>query len=158
MTQQTQVETVTFALGIEDQREYTVGPIPHARSEKWRGILLSDLKPIFEELGAASDIEFATPADLIKVVPLIQTVLGDTLDIVFRLVVSYHPALSKDKRWIKNHASDKQLIHALTQILKVADPFGLDSLFRNGNGLLDGMMSLNSQEQSGESANENSTN
>lgn len=121
-----QPRQVTFALGVMDEgRTYTIGPAPFVRSQPWRHRLMQSVGPLIKQVAGAPDLEFNTPDDLLKLLPLVSSLLVEAIDEVYELVVMYHPSLEADREWIRDNASEGQLVGAFFKILEVADPFGL---------------------------------
>lgn len=108
-----------------DLRQFTIGPAPHFRSKEWRRAFMAELKPALDGALGALEMEFDEPGDLLRLLPLLETLLTDGIDLIYEMVVSYHPDLDREKVWIGQNASDEQLVVALSKILEMADPFGL---------------------------------
>ncbi len=132
------IETVTVQLG---EREYTFSEQPRPRVKPWRARLFAEVKPLFGQLEGATSLSFDQPGDLLKVLPLLETVLLDGLDTVVELAVTFAPELEADREYIEQHATEKQILAAFQEAVKLADPFGMANQIgrltltgRRGNG------------------------
>jgi hypothetical protein len=122
------LKTVSFWLGgaaDDEPREYVIGPAPHFRAKEWRKWLVTEVKPVLNEAFGAFTVEFEKSEDLAKLLPLVDSLLNSVPELVYEAVVTFHPSLEKEKVWIGENASDEQIVAAFSEILRVADPFGL---------------------------------
>lgn len=117
-----EVEEITVRLGEQD---YTIKEASHMRSMPWRKRLLEEIKPLFQQIEGAADLEFSTPADLIQLMPLIENILGDGLETVFEMLITYSPVLTDAREAIADSATDKQILAAFREVVRLADPFGM---------------------------------
>ena len=127
-----EVETMTVKLG---EREYTVQQAGFLRSKPWKKRLLTEIKPLFDEIGGLQGMEFQTPADLLKLMAVMESIFLDGIDSVFELLLAYAPALEEDRAYIEAHATDKQILFAFQGAVKLADPFGVVALMSRRYGL-----------------------
>lgn len=127
-----EIESVTVKLG---EKEYTVQTAGFIRARPWKKRLLEEIKPLFERLNDAPNIEFNSAADLFKLFPLVEDVFINGLDTVFGLLIAYSPVLETDKEYIEAHASDKQILAAFQEAVKLSDPFGLVAQMNRKLGL-----------------------
>lgn len=116
-----EIESTTVRLG---EREYTIQTAGFVRSRPWKKRLLEEIKPLFERLNGASEMQFNTAADLFKLFPLVEDLFINGLETVFDLLIAYAPDLEADKEYIEAHATDKQILAAFQEVVKLTDPFG----------------------------------
>jgi len=120
-----EVQTVTIQLG---QREYTIAEAPRLRAAPWRKRLMTDVKPLFDQVAGAQEMTFNTPADLLRLWPVIETLMIDGLDNLFELLLAYDAQLENDREYIEANATDKQILSAFGEVARFADPFGVLNL------------------------------
>lgn len=117
-----QIESKTLTLG---EQEYTVCAPGFVRAKVWKKRLLTEVKPLFDQLSAAPDIQFDSPADLLKLLPLADKLLIDGVDTMLELLLAFSPVLEEARAYIEENASDKQIVAAFTDVVSLADPFGM---------------------------------
>jgi len=117
-----EIETISITLG---EKEYQVQEASFLRSKPWKQRLFAEVKPLFAQVSEAQEIEFNTAADLVKVIPLAETLLIDAMDKLFELLIAYSPVLEDDQEYIANNATDKQILAGFQEVVKFADPFGM---------------------------------
>ena len=117
-----EVESATFQLG---EREFTVPQAGFLRAKPWKKRLFEEIKPIVEQVGGVTGIEFSSPADLLRLVPTVETLFLDGIDTMFDLLVSYSPLLEAERDYIAEYATDKQILAAFQEVVKLTDPFGM---------------------------------
>lgn len=140
-------ESITIKLG----REYVVYALPIRDSKAWREKFVATVKPLLDGLGQASQVEFNSAADLIKLMPLLETLLTAGVDRIIELLFAYSPELAAARATIEAEASDKEAIQAFKEVLALADPFGLLASFSGSpNGLVNGETLKRSRGRSGE--------
>jgi hypothetical protein len=129
-----EIESVVVKLG---EKEYTIQQASFLRSKPWKKRLLEDIKPLFEKLNGAGSIQFNQAADLFQLFPLVEDLFIDGIDTVFELLVAYSPAIEADKDYVAANATDKQILSAFQEAVKLADPFGMVSQLNRkiGRGL-----------------------
>ena len=127
-----EIQTVTVQLG---DREYLIQQAGFLRSKPWKKRLLADVKPLFDEIGAAQGIEFASPADVIQLLPLAEKLFIEAIDLIFELLVAYSPVLEDDRAYIEQHATDMQIFAAFQEVVKLADFFGITQQINRNLGL-----------------------
>jgi hypothetical protein len=127
-----EIQTVTIRLG---EKEYTVREAPHLRAAPWRRQLMAEIKPMFERITNAQNIEFNTPADLLALWPLFQQIFTDGLETIYAMLICYSADLEADADYIANHATDKQILAAFQEVVKLADPFGFTQTLTRQIGL-----------------------
>lgn len=129
-----EIESTTVRLG---ERDYTIQTAGFIRSRPWKKRLLEEIKPLFERLNGASDIQFNSASDLFQLFPLIEDLFIDGLDTVYSLLIAYSPALEADKEYIEAHATDKQILAAFQGVVILADPFGMVAQMNRKIGLME---------------------
>jgi hypothetical protein len=117
-----QIESATLVLG---EREFVVQTAGFMRSKPWKKRLFEEIKPLFEKVSDAPNMEFNNAADLLKLLPLAEELFTDGLDLVFDMLISYSPVLEDDREYIGCHATDKQILAAFQGVVVLADPFGV---------------------------------
>jgi hypothetical protein len=117
-----QIESATLVLG---EREFVVQTAGFMRSKPWKKRLFEEIKPLFEKVSDAPNMEFNSAADLLKLLPLAEELFTDGLDLVFDMLVSYSPVLEDEREYIGNYATDKQILAAFQGVVVLADPFGV---------------------------------
>lgn len=127
-----QVETTTVTLG---NRDYTIQTAPYVRSAPWRRRLVEEIKPLFDQAANVPNMTFETPEDLLKLWPMLTAILVDGIDTIFDMLISYTSVLGDDKEYIENHATEKQIMAAFQEVIRLSDPFGLAQLFARRTGL-----------------------
>jgi len=127
-----EIESVTVKLG---DHEYIIQQASFLRSKPWKVRLLDEVKPLFERLGSAADIEFKTAADLQQLMPIAEELFVGGLDTVYELLLAYSPTLQADREYIEAHATDKQILAAFQEVIKLADFLGVSAQLRRGIGL-----------------------
>ena len=116
------IEKTIVTLGEE---EYEIVTAPFARSRKWRPRLAEEIKPLFDQMAGVQGITFDKPEDLLGLWPVVQTILVDGIDKVFEMLLAYAPELAAARVRIEATATEKQIMVAFQEVLKLADPFGL---------------------------------
>lgn len=146
MSEATAIRSVVVTLGA---REYAVCEAGFARSRRWRKRFVDEIKPLFEQVSGMAGLEFGSPADLLKLLPLLDTVMVDGIDRVFELLLAYSDTLSADREYIEESATDRQILDAFREVASIAFPFDLGSLLRRQLGRAANGMSSNLPVQSG---------
>lgn len=119
-----EIESVTVKLG---EREYLIKQAGFLRSKPWKQRLLNEIKPLFDTLNGAPDLEFNSPADLVKLLPLAETLLVEGVETIYSMLLAYSAELEADREYIETYATDKQIVKAFTEVVLLADPFGVVS-------------------------------
>jgi hypothetical protein len=130
-----EIESTTFRLG---ERDFTIKQAGFLRSKPWKKRLFDEIKPLFDRLSGASDIEFNSAADLLQLLPLAEDLFVDGIEIIYGLLIAYSAELEADREYIEAHATDKQIFAAFQEVVKLADFFGLANQLnrRIGRGLI----------------------
>jgi hypothetical protein len=130
-----EIESTTFRLG---ERDFTVKQAGFLRSKPWKKRLFDEIKPLFDRLSGASDIEFNSAADLLQLLPLAEDLFVDGIETIYGLLIAYSAELEADREYIEAHATDKQIFAAFQEVVKLADFFGLANQLnrRIGRGLI----------------------
>lgn len=116
-----EIETITVKLG---EKEYEIRQAGFRRSKPWKKRLLEEVKPLFEQVAGAQDMQFETPADLLKLLPVAESLFVDGIETIGDLLIAYAPELEEDKEYIEEYATDKQIFQAFQEVLYLADFFG----------------------------------
>lgn len=133
------VQKITIRLG---EKDYTIREAPYGQATTWRRRLMEEVKPIFEQIGGVADIQFDTPADLLRLLPVAERLFVEGIDQIFDLLIAYSPDLEADRATIEGSATDRQIFTAFTEVLQLADFFGLiPQIRRAGLAGLNGTLS-----------------
>lgn len=127
-----EIESVTVKLGA---KEYTIQQAGFLRSKPWKQRLFEEIKPLFERLSGASDIKFDSASDLFQLLPLAEDLFVSGIETIYDLLVAYSPDLEADREYIEAHATDKQILAAFQEVVKLSDPFGVVSQLNRRIGL-----------------------
>jgi hypothetical protein len=138
-----EVRTETILLG---EREYVIREAGHKKSSAWRYRLMTEIRPIFEQVSGISDIKFETPSDLMKLVPVAEQLFVNGIDQIYELLLDYSDDLRADQEYIQNNATDRQIFFAFQKVIGLADFFGIVPQIRK-IGLVD-MIGTSSKSQS----------
>lgn len=142
-----EIETATLRLG---ERDFTIQTASFLRSRVWKKRLIEEIKPLFEQISNVKDMQFNSPADLLGLMPVAENLLIDGIDKVFELLIAYSPELEAARGYIEAHSTDKQILAAFQEALKLADPFGMISQLNRRIGLKPTGTLSNSQSANGE--------
>jgi len=88
------LEKVTVRLGA---RDFEVTAAGFARARAWKQRLINEVQPIFATLADAPGITFESPADLLKLLPLAETLIMGGVATIFELLIDYAPALAAER-------------------------------------------------------------
>lgn len=127
-----EIDSVIVKLG---EKEYTITQAGFLKSKPWKKRLFEEVKPMFEGVNGASDIEINSPADLLKLLPMAEKLFVESTETLLDLLVAYAPTVEADKEYIEAHATDKQILAAFQEVVKLADFLGLTSLLTRRIGL-----------------------
>jgi hypothetical protein len=117
-----EIQTTTVRLG---EKDYTVKEAGHLRAGPWNKRLIAEIKPLFEQISGAQEIQFNTASDLLQLWPVFEQIFTDALDTVFEMLVTYSAELEADRDYIGNHATNRQILAAFREVARLADPFDL---------------------------------
>jgi hypothetical protein len=127
-----EIESTVVKLG---EKEYTIQQAGFLRSRPWKKRLLEEVKPLFEGVSGAGDIEINSASDILKLLPMAQSLFVDSPEVLLSLLFDYAPELKEDKDTIEMFATDKQILAAFQEAVKLADFLGLTSLLTRRFGL-----------------------
>lgn len=127
-----EIDSVIVKLGA---KEYTITQAGFLKSKPWKKRLLEEVKPMFEDVNGAGDIEISSPADLVKLLPMAEKLFVESTETLLDLLVAYAPTVEADREYIEAHATDKQILAAFQEVVKLADFLGLTSLLTRRIGL-----------------------
>lgn len=117
-----EIKSTTVRLG---EKDYEIREAGFIVSKPWKKRLIDEIKPLFEVLNGAGEIEFNSPADLVKLLPLAENVFVEGIETIFELLMAYAPAVASDREYIAQHATDRQIVAAFREVVYLADPFGV---------------------------------
>jgi hypothetical protein len=120
-----EIESTTVKLG---EKEYTIRQAGFLRSRPWKKRLLDEVKPLFEGVTGAGDIVFNSASDILKLLPMAQSMFVEIPETLLDLLFAYAPELEADRALIEAHATDKQIFAAFQEVVKLADFLGVTSL------------------------------
>lgn len=127
-----EIETLAIRLG---ERDFTVKTAGFLRSKAWRARLTAEIQPMLEQVGNAGNISIESPADLLKLMPLVQGVLSDGINKICDLLIGYSADLEAERAYIEANATGKQILGAFQGVVKLEDPFGITDLMAIRFGL-----------------------
>lgn len=119
------IEKTTIRLG---NRDFEIQSASYLRAKPWKKRFVEEIKPLFESLGELKDMQFDSPADLLKIFPMVEMLFLEAIDKVFEMLISYSPILEAEREYIENNATDKQILIGFQEALKLADPFEMIQL------------------------------
>jgi len=144
-----EIRTVRGLLG---EREYTIREAGFAASKVWKKRLMAEVKPLFNTFSDAPNMTFETPADLMNLFPLVESIFVDGIETIFDLLLEYSPALKEDREYIEANATDHQIVSLFREVILLSDFLGLIAQMSASNGpVMTGTLS-NSQLANGVSA------
>jgi hypothetical protein len=117
-----EIESVTVKLG---EREYTVQAASFRRAKPFKARLLAEIRPLIERVQAVENVQFSSPSDLLELLPLAQDLLVDAPERLYEMMIAYSCELQEDAEYIADHATDKQIVAAFTEVARLSDPFGI---------------------------------
>jgi hypothetical protein len=126
------IQATTVTLG---EREFEIRTAPFIRSKPWRKRLVGELKPLFDQISGATDMTFEKPDDLLRVWPIVESLLVDGVDMIFELLISYSDTLQAEREYIENNATEAQIWQAFQEVLRLSDFLGVSSMFGRRIGL-----------------------
>lgn len=109
------------------ERDYTIREAGALRAKPWKQRLLDEIAPLLERMNGASELKFDSPADLFALLPLAKDLLVDSAITLLELLFAYSPELEADREYIEAHATDRQILAAFQEVVKLADFLGLTS-------------------------------
>ena len=125
------LETRTVTLG---EKEYTIPEAGHRRAKGWKTAFIEQLyEPLqaqLVEMNQVVQMKSIDVADLPSLSPFVTSLLTDTIDTVLELVITYSKDLEEDRDTIEETASDRQIIAAFWEVLKLANPLSPEMLTR----------------------------
>ena len=127
-----EIETFEARLG---ERDYTIKTAGFIRSKPWKQKLIEEIKPLFEQIAGVQALKFNNPGDLLKLIPVMETIFLNSIEKVYELLLEYSPELEADREYIEAHATDKQILVAFQGAVKLADPFGVIAVILRQYGL-----------------------
>src|SRR3990167_6481371 len=108
------------------EREFAIIEAGYRRARVWKTRFLSDLYgPLQVELQKISGFSLDEKTlfeDLARLQPTIALVLVDLVDVVIELLITYSSALEEEREYIEANASDRQIIAAFWEVLRLANP------------------------------------
>lgn len=122
------LQTATVVLG---ETEYTITEAGHRRAKGWKKAFIERFfQPLQARLVEINtlNLDTLTLGDLPVLSPFLRELLTDTIDNVAELVISYSPVLEADKDAILESASDRQIIAAFWEVLKLANPLSVETI------------------------------
>lgn len=127
-----EIESIAVKLG---EREFTIQTAGFLRSKPWKKRLLEEVKPLFDRIGGAGDITFDSPGDLLALLPVLEDLFINSIEMLLDLLIAYSPELEAERAYIEAHATDKQIFFAFQGVVKLADFFGVVTMMGRQIGL-----------------------
>jgi len=116
------IRTVSGRLG---ERDYEIREAGFSASKVWKKRLMAEVKPLFNTFSDAPNMTFETPADLMNLFPLVESIFVDGIETIFDLLLEYAPALKADQEYIETNATDHQIVSLFREVVLLTDPFGI---------------------------------
>lgn len=117
-----EIESATVRLG---ERDYTINEAPRLRAKTWREQFMAEMRPLLAQVGSVENIAIDHPEDLLRLLPVFETVFIAASDRIGEMLFAYSAELEADREYIEAHATDRQIIAAFGEVVKLADPFGV---------------------------------
>lgn len=127
-----EIETINVRLG---ERDFVIKTAGFLRSKPWKKRLLTEVKPLFEQIGGIQDFKFESPGDLLNLIPVLEDLFIDSIEVLLDLLIAYSDDVEAERAYIEAHATDKQILFAFQGVVKLADPFGVVQLMTRRYGL-----------------------
>lgn len=121
-------------IGKLGEKEYEITEAGFAVSKPWKKRLMEEIKPLFEQISNAPNMEFETPADLFKLFPLAEAIFVDGIEKILELLIAYSLVLQADHEYIRANATERQIFALFREVVLLADPFGLIAQLNNQIG------------------------
>jgi len=104
---------------------YEVKALPMKQSRDWRKRLEVPFGTLAGALEGAGSIELTNGLDIGRLVRTLSGTLIGSIDLLMELLFAYSPELAADRERIEEEAYDEEALIALTEVLKLAYPFGV---------------------------------
>jgi len=148
------MDTIKVTLG---EREYELEPLPHKANKVWRKLAEEKLGVLLNGANALAGMELNSGADVVRAIErLARSIIFDSPDAVFELLMEYSPELRAAQGTIENEATDRQLFDALMEVVQQAYPLA-GRLAGNLPGLQGVLTSTSSPEPNGDLTKQSST-
>ena len=151
---QVEIKYFEVVFGHDELRQYIVEGAGILRGRIWRARFGETVLPLLEQLPGIMDFEFEKPEDLLKLLPFVQKIVLEALDDVFELLILYSPEMEADREWIEENATERQIVGAFMEVLRLAVPFEVDNLLGNLTGSKNLQTGSNSPYQNGDTRQE----
>lgn len=122
---------ITVLLGGQ---EYEVKTLSIKKSREWRKKLAGPFEELLAVIKNANSIELTSVQDLAGIAVLIQERIIQAPDLCLELLCAYSPEIKADLKRIEDQATDEEVMVGLTQVLKLAYPFGAVPRLLRGAG------------------------
>lgn len=143
-----EIESTIVRLGAKD---FEIQQAGFRRSKPWKKRLLTEIKPLFEQVTGAKDITFDAPEDLLQLLPVVESLFVEGIETILDLLVAYSAELEAERDYIEEHATDKQIFAAFQEVLKLMDFFGAIPMLNKQFGRMGTGTSQNLQSANGDS-------
>lgn len=122
-----EVKATTVVLGT---RNFQIHPMTFKRGQAWRRHFsekLGSLSTLIERIAFSANTELNTVEDLsnllIPIVNEARTLLIDSMDDIFELILEFSPELARERKYIEENALDEQIVVVFVEAVKFAFPF-----------------------------------
>ncbi len=116
------MKSATVVLGGQG---YEVKALPIKQSKAWRSQLEGPFGALAGALEGAGQIDLGNGLDIGRLVRTLSGTLIGSIDLLMELLFAYSPELAADRKRIEEEAYDEEALIALTEVLKLAYPFGV---------------------------------
>jgi len=104
-------------------RDYEIEPLRYKKSQAWRRQLSEKIDGIANVFSTVIELEIDSAEDIALIVTEAKSVLLDSMEDVFDLLMEYSPDLKKDREFIEEQAYDQEIVDAFIEVVKLAFPF-----------------------------------
>lgn len=146
MAELVNITSATVRLG---ERDFVVTEAPRIRSRVWKERFMAEVNPLFSKISGAKDMPLNGPEDILALLPVFESLFTSGFDTIFDLFLAYSPDLEADKEYIEQNATDRQIFAGFSEVVRLADPFGMVALLRTQIGRRAAQTSSNSVSANG---------
>lgn len=98
-------------------RSYLIREAGISRAREFRHRFHKEVMPLVEQAAQIKDVEIGSPADLLKLKPLLDAVLVTAVDTIVEMVFLYAPLVEKDREYVEENATEKQMLTAFWEVI-----------------------------------------
>lgn len=105
-------------------KEFEITPPNLRNSMVWRERFATPILEGLSSVGGMVNTQLNDTNDLIGVAKSLGALLLNSMDALVEAMLAYSEALSAEREWILDHATDQEAVDALVVIIGLAYPFG----------------------------------